>query len=58
MKTPEILLDLNTCINAVETTLVTTIHLINGDKIVTKSDVSENDINYENASGDFYCTGI
>ena len=58
MKTPEILNNLNTCINAVETTLLTTIHLINGDKIVTKADIPEEDINYENAFSELYCTGI
>ena len=58
MKTPEILHDLNNCINAVETTLLTTIHLINGDKIVTKSDAGEEDNKYTDAYGESFCAGF
>ena len=58
MKTPEILHDLNNCLNAVETNLLTTIHLINGNKIVTKSDAGEEDIKYEDAYCEFFFAGF
>lgn len=42
MKTPEILQSLNTCSEAIETALLTTIHLINGDRIITEIDDFDN----------------
>jgi hypothetical protein len=46
---PEILHPLST---AIETTLLTTIHLINGDRIITDASEDENDTNYENGFGE------
>lgn len=42
MKTPEFLQVLKNCLNTVENTLATTIHLINGDKIRYDGDDAEN----------------
>ena len=57
MKNPEILHPLKTYCSAIEDKMLTTIHLIN-DRILTEIDTNEEDVDYENAFGEFYCAGI
>lgn len=58
MNTPEALNPLKTYTTTMETILLTTIHLINGDRILTKIDENDEDLSNENAFGEFFCTGI
>ncbi len=57
MKTPEILHELNTAMHAVESSLLTTIHLINGDKIMTDTESADDEIDYDMLR-DFFCSGF
>ncbi|MCF6132498.1 hypothetical protein [Flavobacterium wongokense] len=58
MKAHEILNPLTACTNVLESALLTTIHLINGDRIITEADVYESETDYEHAFGEFYPAGI
>ena len=58
MKNPEILDPQTTYSTAIETAQLTTIHLINNNRIITDTDVYDEAIDSENGFGEFFFAGL